>query len=65
MESILLKIKNQRLLKGYSQEYMGMKLDISQRAYGKIENGYTKLNFSKSFLETFFNGNYTIRDLPG
>jgi transcriptional regulator with XRE-family HTH domain len=45
MESILLQIKNRRLLKGYSQEYMGMKLEISQRAYGKIENGHTKLNF--------------------
>lgn len=36
-----------RLQKGYSQEYMGQILNISQYAYHKIENGKTKLHIEK------------------
>ncbi len=39
------KIRKIRELKGYSQEYMADKLNISQRAYGKIESGETKLSW--------------------
>lgn len=35
-----------RLEKGYSQEYMGFSMGVSQYAYGKIENGDTKLSIS-------------------
>lgn len=33
-----------RLKRGYSQEYMGQLLNISQYAYHKIENGKTRLH---------------------
>lgn len=36
-----------RLAKGYSQQYMAMKLRISQNAYSKIELGYTKLGLRR------------------
>ncbi len=41
------KIKKIRELKGYSQEYLAGKLDISQRAYSKIENGETRLHWDR------------------
>lgn len=37
MESIGNKIRIQRLIKNYSQEYMSFMLDISQAAYSNIE----------------------------
>ncbi len=38
------KIRIVRQLKGYSQEYMAMRLGISQNAYSKLERGKIKLN---------------------
>ncbi len=41
------KIRIARLTKGYSQNYMAMQLDISQRAYSKIECGHTILSVER------------------
>ena len=46
-ETTIDKIKNLRFKKGYSQSYMGMLLEISQRAYSKIESGHTKLTLER------------------
>ena len=43
-----LKIKKVRVLKGYSQEFMATKLEISQAAYSKIEQN-KNLNFERVF----------------
>lgn len=43
-EIILKRIRLRRAELGYSQEYMGYQLNISQFAYHKIERGKTKLN---------------------
>lgn len=42
------KLRKLRLFKGYSQKYMAIKLDISQRAYSKIELNQTKLSLDKA-----------------
>ena len=39
------KIERIRELKGISQDYVATQLDISQRAYSKIENGSTRLRW--------------------
>lgn len=41
------KIRSIRLLKGYSQEYMALKLNLSQSAYGKIERGESDITLSR------------------
>ncbi|MFV0411503.1 MAG: helix-turn-helix domain-containing protein [Paracoccus sp. (in: a-proteobacteria)] len=41
------KIRKIRELKGFSQEYMAEKLDISQRAYSKLEREETKLDWNR------------------
>lgn len=41
------KLRKIRELKEYSQKYMAMQMDISQRQYQRIENGETELNLSK------------------
>ncbi len=46
-QSLLRTIKSIRLLKGYSQEYLAMKLNISQQAYQKLESGQTGLTKRK------------------
>jgi transcriptional regulator with XRE-family HTH domain len=43
LDTTIRNIKRQRKLKGYSQEYVASKLDISQNAYSKVELGVTKL----------------------
>ena len=43
INNILIAIKKVRAEKGYSQEYMALKLGISQNAYSKIEMGRTTL----------------------
>ncbi len=35
--------------KGYTQEYIALKLGISQNAYSKIELGYTKITLERLF----------------
>jgi len=47
MKKTIEKIKLARLEKGYSQDYMGLQLGISQRAYCKLECGKTKLSISR------------------
>lgn len=41
------KIRKIRELKGFSQEYVANKLDLTQKAYSNIENGKTKLDFDR------------------
>ncbi|GAA4326443.1 hypothetical protein GCM10023149_29270 [Mucilaginibacter gynuensis] len=40
-------IREARLLRNYSQDYMALKLNISQNAYSKIELGYTRLTYNR------------------
>ncbi len=47
MKEIGSKIRQLRELKGYTQEYMAGKMGVSQRAYSKIENNETKINWDK------------------
>ena len=49
LESVLKKIKRARLEKGYSQDYVGEQLHMSQIAYHKIENGKTELKVRTLF----------------
>jgi len=48
METLVhIKIKETRVLKGFSQQYMADQLNISQMAYSKIERNKTQLNWDK------------------
>jgi len=47
MKKTIKKIKLLRLEKEYTQSYMGSLLDISQRTYGKLENGKIKLTVTR------------------
>jgi transcriptional regulator with XRE-family HTH domain len=49
MENIGEKIRIQRLIKNYSQEYMAFALDISQAAYSNIERNETKITLERVF----------------
>jgi len=40
-------IRKLRDIKGFSQEYMATKLNISQNTYSRIENGYISLKFDR------------------
>jgi transcriptional regulator with XRE-family HTH domain len=42
-------IRKIREFKNYTQDYLAMKLDISQNAYSKIELGYSKLTLGRLF----------------
>jgi transcriptional regulator with XRE-family HTH domain len=42
-EKVLVKIRDNRYKKNYTQEYMSEKLGVSQSHYAKIENGKVKL----------------------
>ena len=46
---ILKKIKSQRALKGYGQEYMGERLGFDHSGYGRIENGISPLKMHLVF----------------
>jgi transcriptional regulator with XRE-family HTH domain len=50
IKKIVLKIRSIRREKSYSQDYMAVKLNMSQNAYSKIELGYTNIT-----LEDFLN----------
>jgi DNA-binding XRE family transcriptional regulator len=50
IEKILENLRLQHIKKGYSQEYLGEQLGLTQYAYHKIENGKTKLQL-KCLLE--------------
>lgn len=47
IESVTANIRNARLYKNYSQDYLAFKLNISQNAYSKIECGYTKITLQR------------------
>lgn len=47
MENVAFKIKKLRELKGYSREYMADVLNITERSYGKLENGESKLTLDR------------------
>lgn len=53
--SIGLKIKKVREIKGYKQEFMAEKLDISQQSYSNLESGKIDVPFTKleSIAEIF------------
>lgn len=41
------KVRQLRELKGFTQEYIAAEIGISQRAYSKIENNETRLDWNK------------------
>src|SRR5690606_26158058 len=41
------KIRTIRELKGYSQDFMAEKLDISQKTYSRLESGHVKLDIER------------------
>jgi transcriptional regulator with XRE-family HTH domain len=49
MDSIGEKIRVQRLVKNYSQEYMAFMLDISQAAYSNLERETTELTMRRVY----------------
>lgn len=49
---ILNRIRQRRQAKGISQEYLAFKLNMSTKAYAKIERGETRLTVQKLFVIT-------------
>jgi transcriptional regulator with XRE-family HTH domain len=49
MKGVGEKIRVQRLVKNYSQEYMAWALNISQAAYSNIERGETEITLVRVF----------------
>jgi transcriptional regulator with XRE-family HTH domain len=47
LETLADNIRAQRLIKNYSQDYLALKLEISQNAYSKIELGYTRITVER------------------
>lgn len=45
--SIHSKIRSMRMIKGYSQEYMANKLNISQNAFSRLELGHAALTIDR------------------
>jgi transcriptional regulator with XRE-family HTH domain len=43
-------IRNARLYRNYSQDYLASKLKISQNAFSKIELGRTKISIDRLFI---------------
>ncbi|WP_412469146.1 helix-turn-helix domain-containing protein [Pedobacter sp. KLB.chiD] len=48
-KDVALNIRKIREYRYYTQEYLAVKLNISQNAYSKIELGYTKLTVERLF----------------
>lgn len=46
---IALNLRNARLMRNYSQEYMALQLKMSQNAYSKIEIGRTRITVETVF----------------
>lgn len=44
MKKIISRIRTLREMKGFSQEYMAEKMNISQKTYSRLESGKTKLD---------------------
>lgn len=49
MNKIGEKIRIQRVIKSYSQEYMAFHLDISQAAYSKVERDETEITLKRVY----------------
>ena len=49
IKEIAANIRHKRELRNYTQEYLALKLNISQNAYSKIELGYTKITVERLF----------------
>jgi transcriptional regulator with XRE-family HTH domain len=50
VKAVVVRIREQRLAKGYTQDFMAIKLRISQNAYSKLESGITKITIDRLFL---------------
>ena len=48
-KKIALNLRNARLMRNYSQEYMALQLKISQNAYSKMEMGRTQITVETVF----------------
>lgn len=49
IKAISATIRKKREQRNYTQEYLALKLNISQNAYSKIELGYTKITVERLF----------------
>lgn len=49
IKTVATNIRKIREYRNYTQEYLAMKLDISQNAYSKIELGYTKITLERLY----------------
>lgn len=49
VRAVAVNIRKIRESKGFTQDYLAMKLAISQNAYSKIELGYTKITVERLF----------------
>lgn len=49
INKVISSIKRLRLEKDYTQDYMAMKLNISQNAYSKLELGRSSLSLERLF----------------
>jgi len=49
IRSVAVNIRKVRESKDYTQDYLAVKLSISQNAYSKIELGYTKITVERLF----------------
>ncbi|GAB3923719.1 helix-turn-helix domain-containing protein [Mucilaginibacter myungsuensis] len=49
IRSVAVNIRKVRESKDYTQDYLAVKLNISQNAYSKIELGYTKITVERLF----------------
>lgn len=50
VERVLEAIRLQRLVKKYSQDYVAMKLNVSQSYYAKLESGKASLSLPQFFM---------------
>ena len=53
IRSVVINIRKIREYRQYSQEYMAMKLNISQNAYSKLELVYTRITVERLFEIAF------------
>lgn len=49
IKNVAINIRKIREHKGYTQDYLAAKLNISQNAYSKLELGYSKLTVDRLF----------------
>ncbi|MFD1258037.1 helix-turn-helix domain-containing protein [Mucilaginibacter terrae] len=49
IKTVAVNVRKIREYRNYTQEYLAMKLAISQNAYSKIELGYTKITLERLY----------------